>query len=72
MYERLKKYHDGRTCDNGVDTSSALAWFTALLNDDVRDGAIFKLNSDEFMKEYLYPEDYDYWLQKKAEYLAQQ
>lgn len=72
MHERLKKYYNGRTCDNGVDTSSALAWFAALLDGDYRNGAIFQLNSDEFMQEYLYPEDFEYWLQKKEEFLAKQ
>ena len=66
MDERLRKYYDGRTCGLDLDRGSAVATLATLLGGDTHDGDLFRMNSDEFMKEHLLPEDYDYWLSEKG------
>lgn len=65
MHERLEKYYDGRTCGDYIDESSAISALAALIDGRTHGGALFKMHSDEFMKEHLYPEDYEFWMEQK-------
>lgn len=46
--------------------SSALGAFRALLKGNDHNGDLFRMYTDEFMREYLLPEDFAYWLECKA------
>lgn len=70
MDSRLEKYYDGRSCDIGLDRSSAIAAFAALLNGNTHGGDLFKMHDDSFMQKNLYPEDFDYWMTEKKEALS--
>ncbi|MBQ9041426.1 MAG: hypothetical protein IJ111_01260 [Eggerthellaceae bacterium] len=65
MDERLEKYYDGRSCEIGLDRSSAIAAFASLLNGETQDGRLFDMTPDSLMEEFLYPEDYAFWLESK-------
>lgn len=65
MDERLQKYYDGRSVGENIGRGSAVSALAALVGGKTYGGALFKMHSDETMKEHLYPEDYAFWLEQK-------
>lgn len=68
MDERLEKYYDGRSVGENIHRGSAVSALASLIQGNTHNGALFKMHSDEFMKEHLFPEDYLYWLEQKVEH----
>ena len=68
---RLVKYHSGFSCNDDPGQGSALAALFALENGNTHEGALFIMHPDNFMKKYLYPEDFEYWMEQKKHYLNQ-
>lgn len=63
--DRLEKYYSGFTCNDDPGRGSALAALSALCRGDSRNGDIFIMYSDDFMKRYLEPDDYQFWIDQK-------
>ena len=70
MDKRLEKYYSGFAASDNIARSSAVSAFAALLRGDVKEGAVFKMNSDEFMREHLDPEDFVFWIDSKNKIFA--
>ena len=70
MDKRLEKYYNGRTCGINLDQGSAVSALSSLIEGKTYDGDLFKMHDDAFMKEQLFPEDYEFWQEKKRDALA--